>query len=242
MIFQSICGKRLHRVAGERRAAARPAPRRWWRAGWSRRRSNTRRRRPGTVDRDDLAIEATRGGGRGGGQPVRSGRELVELLAAESPLRRDQLGRDALADQAVGVTAGRLPGPNGVLPERALPIGTRLIDSTPPAITMSYAPADDPLRREVRRLLARAALPVDRGGRHRLGPARREHALPADVQRLLADLTDAAGDDVLDPAPGRGRCAAPVPSARRRAVRPGGRRTALPPACPCRTPYGRRRR
>ena len=30
-------------------------------------------------------------------------------------------------------------------------------------------------------------------------PSCREHALPADVKGLLADLGDAAGDDVVDP-------------------------------------------
>ena len=38
-----------------------------------------------------------------GGEPVRPGGELVELLAREAPLRGDQLGRDALVHEALGV-------------------------------------------------------------------------------------------------------------------------------------------
>ena len=38
-----------------------------------------------------------------------------------------------------------MPSPNGLLPGVTDdPIGTRLIDSTPPAMTMSYAPASTP--------------------------------------------------------------------------------------------------
>ena len=46
----------------------------------------------------------------------------------------------------------------------------------------------DALGGEVQRLLAGAALAVDGGRRHRLGPARREHGVATDVERLLADL------------------------------------------------------
>ena len=78
------------------------------------------------------------------------------------------------------------------------PIGTRLIDSTPPATTRSAWPDSTVGGGEVQRLLAGAALPVERGAGHRLGPAGGEHGVAADVPRLLADLGDAAPDDVVD--------------------------------------------
>jgi hypothetical protein len=58
--------------------------------------------------------------------------------------------------------------------------------------------ADHALRGEVRRLLRRPALTVDRGRRHCLGEAGREHCVATDVRRLLADLHDAAHDHVFD--------------------------------------------
>jgi hypothetical protein len=44
----------------------------------------------------------------------------------------------------------------------------------------------------------RAALAVDGGGGHRLGPAGGEHGVAADVEALGADLHDAAHDHVVD--------------------------------------------
>ena len=56
---------------------------------------------------------------------------------------------------------------NGPVPPRAFDdIGARVIDSTPHAIAMSYAPAMHALRDEVHRLLRRAALAVDAGRGH----------------------------------------------------------------------------
>jgi hypothetical protein len=49
-----------------------------------------------------------------------------------------------------------------------------------------------------RRLERRPALPVDRRGAHRLRPPGDEHCTPTHVQRLLADLRDAAHLHVLD--------------------------------------------
>src|SRR5690606_15608688 len=57
---------------------------------------------------------------------------------------------------------------------------------------------DHALGGEVQRLLARAALAIDRGGGHRLGPPGGEHGVATDVQRLLADLHHATHDDVVD--------------------------------------------
>ncbi len=56
----------------------------------------------------------------------------------------------------------------------------------------------DERRREVGRLLARAALRVDRGGRGRQRQAGGEPRGAGDVEGLLADLADAAADDLAD--------------------------------------------
>ena len=58
--------------------------------------------------------------------------------------------------------------------------------------------ADHALRREMDRLLAGAALPVDRRARHALGEAGRQRGVAPDIDRLLADLADAARDHVVD--------------------------------------------
>ena len=48
------------------------------------------------------------------------------------------------------------------------------------------------------RLLRRAALAVDRHGGNAVGQQRGQHHVAADVEALLADLADAADDDVVD--------------------------------------------
>ena len=67
-----------------------------------------------------------------GGPAVRLEGEGVHLLAADLPAPGDLLGADALVDRAgsAGGTSGRRPrpGPGSVVD----PIGTRVIDSTPP--------------------------------------------------------------------------------------------------------------
>ena len=85
-----------------------------------------------------------------------------------------------------------LPGMNDA------PIGTRVMFSTPAAITTSYAPAitpwaakcaaccDEPHWRSI-------VVPTDR-----LGEAGRERRVATDVDGLVADLHDAAHDHVLD--------------------------------------------
>ena len=65
-------------------------------------------------------------------------RELVEFGAGQAPLGGDQLGADALGHQAVGVALRHARAERvAARQHRAMPIGTRLIDSTPAAITMS---------------------------------------------------------------------------------------------------------
>ena len=54
------------------------------------------------------------------------------------------------------------------------------------------------LRGEVQRLLRRSALAVDRHRRHAVGQRRGEHDVAAEREGLLADLADAADDDVVD--------------------------------------------
>ena len=78
------------------------------------------------------------------------------------------------------------------------PIGTVVMTSTPAAIDDVVGAGDHALGGEVGRLLRRAALAVDRGGRDRLGEAGGEHGVAADVEALVADLHDAAHDHVVD--------------------------------------------
>src|SRR3546814_19944391 len=57
---------------------------------------------------------------------------------------------------------------------------------------------DHALRGEVRSLLARTALPVDRGAGDALGETSGEKRRAGDVECLVADLADASGDHVVD--------------------------------------------
>ena len=87
---------------------------------------------------------------------------------------------------------------------------------------------------EVNRLLGRAALPVDRGGRHVLGQPGRHPGVARDVGALLPHLSDAAPDDIVDPAgvkPVRSRATC----TRSRAGRPGA--SARAPRRASRTSY-----
>ena len=70
--------------------------------------------------------------------------------------------------------------------------------STPAGHDDVVGPGHHALGGEVDGLLGGAALAVDGGGRHRLGPSGGQHRVATDVERLLAHLHDAAGDDVVD--------------------------------------------
>ena len=151
-------------------------------------------------DRDDLPLEAALGRGLGG-PLVRADRELVEVLAAEVPLLGDELGALALADQAAALgVAGHGAGTEGeaeLADDRGAHRGAGH-DLDPAADDHVVGAGDDALGPEVEGLLARAALAVDGGGRHRLGEPGGQDGAAADVERLLADLHDAAHDHVVD--------------------------------------------
>ena len=74
----------------------------------------------------------------------------------------------------------------------------RVMLSTPRGDDHVVGAGHDALGGEVEGLLGGAALAVDGGGGHRLGPAGGQHGVAADVERLLADLHDAAHDHVVD--------------------------------------------
>ena len=70
--------------------------------------------------------------------------------------------------------------------------------STPGGDDHVLGPAHHRLRSEMQRLLRAAALPVDADRRDAVGEVGRHHHVAADVEALLADLADAAGNHVLD--------------------------------------------
>src|SRR4051794_26782125 len=77
------------------------------------------------------------------------------------------------------------------------PIGVRDMTSTPPATARSYCPETTPAAAKWTDCW-RTALAVDRRARDRLRPAGRQDRSAGDVEGLLADLHDAAPDDVVD--------------------------------------------
>ena len=151
-------------------------------------------------DGDDLVLEAALG--RGPRRPlVALHREGVELLARDAPLVGDHLGADALALQAALLGVARHHA--GAEGEPVVPHDRRSHRRVrhglhPGGHDDVVGARHDALRGEVQRLLGGAALAVDRGGGHRLGPAGGEHGVAADVERLLGDLHDAAHDHVVD--------------------------------------------
>jgi hypothetical protein len=126
-----------------------------------------------------------------------SAENSFELGAAEAPLPRDQLRRDALVDQALGV-AGREAGTPGVLAHGAGAHRHAAHHLDAAGDDDVLGPGQDRLRRELGGLLARPALAVDGRGRDPLRPTGREHRAAPDVEGLLGGLDDASGDDVVD--------------------------------------------
>ena len=151
--------------------------------------------------RDDLVVEATLVVACSG-ELLAAGAEGVEVFAREAPLVGDELGRDALRHEAahVGVAhadrraereAERAVAHRGAHRDEAHDLDAGGDDDVVRA-------GDDALRGEVGRLLRRAALAIDGGGRDRLGEAGAEHGVAPDVDGLGADLHDAAHDHVVD--------------------------------------------
>ena len=128
-------------------------------------------------------------------------REGVELFAADAPLVGDHLGSDALTLEptlgGVAVTDAATEGEAGVLAD-----GRTHGDVAHELHTGGHddvvRTGHDALSGEVKGLLRRTALTVDRGGRNRLGPTGGEHGRTTHVEGLLADLGDATHDDVVD--------------------------------------------
>ena len=147
--------------------------------------------------------------------------------AGEAPPRGHHLGADALVELGRPRSA---PGP------RPVRVGAgRAGAHRHPGHRLDAAghhqvglPGDHRGGGEVQRLLARPALPVERGAGHRLGPAGGEHRVAADVPRLLADLRDAAPDHVVDVSRVEAATARPGPAARAR-TRSTGCTPARPP-------------
>ena len=144
----------------------------------------------------DLAVEGARLL-RGGGEAVGADRELVELGARQLPAGGHELGGHPLRDEsrreplgdagAVGI--GTCPGGAHHDPAHRLhAAGDRDV----------VRAGLDPLRREVKGLLARAALAVDGRGRHVGGKPCPQPGHPSWRCRLLAHLGDAAHQDVVD--------------------------------------------
>ena len=145
-----------------------------------------------------------------------SSAKRVGLLAADPVLPRHVLGGDAHGQVDVGVALERASGWATIL---LPPIGTRLIDSVPPATTTSASPASDRLGGEGDRLQARRAEAVDGHGRGRRRDAREERRQARHVHPLLGLGHGAAEDHVVDHlrprAPGRARRAARMTAAAR---------------------------
>src|SRR4051794_13174811 len=125
--------------------------------------------------------------------------DLVELGAGDLPLVGDHLGRDALGDQVV--LLHQLGGEGEAvlaLDRHAVGEGdvAHVLDARADRDVMDAG--GDEGGGEVHGLLGRAALTVNRGGRGLDRKAGLEPGVAADVHALLAELLDAAGDDVLD--------------------------------------------
>ena len=151
---------------------------------------------------DDLVAEVA-ALGRGGGAAVAFERIFVELLAGEAVFLGDHLRAHELAELDAGVALflpRRLglaePGLREQHAGRAHRHARHALDARRDHHVLRAR--HHRLRRELDRLLRRAALAVDRHGGHALGQLRRQHRAAADLEALLAALADAAHDDVLD--------------------------------------------
>ena len=126
---------------------------------------------------------------------MRAGAVGVELLAGQLPLPGDQLGAHPLRDEAGEARAHRRAERVGALPGRAHRHPAHRLDAGRDHQVVGAG--HDALHGEVDRLLAGAALALDRGGRHVHREARRQPGLTAGGGGLLAVLPDAADEDVV---------------------------------------------
>ena len=134
----------------------------------------------------------------GRGALVRLQRERVHLLARDPPLVGEHLRDPELdAERVVGVReevgTERSDAAAGVRRHRRA--RHRLDAARDPDVVRA---GDHALRDEVRRLLRRAALPVDARRRDAPRQSGRDPGVAGDVAALLARLGDAAADDVVD--------------------------------------------
>ena len=136
---------------------------------------------------------------------VRGERELVELRRGTGPSARRSSRRRSPGSARPRRRRSRRPEPDGFGQDARSgpsapmePIGTRLIDSTPPATTTSYWPLTRPAAAKCTDcwLEPHCRSTVTPGTR--LRPAGGEHGVAGDVEGLLADLADAAPDHVVD--------------------------------------------
>ena len=132
-----------------------------------------------------------------GGAPGRrrpSPRGVIPYRSARTWLTRNWVHRRPS-------TCSMNDGGNGPVPPRALEASGHPAHHLDPAghhqVVVARRHAG---RGEVHGLLGRAALAVDRRGRHRLGQPGRHPAVAGDVRALLPHLADAPADDVVDAA------------------------------------------
>src|SRR5581483_12227760 len=149
-------------------------------------------------ERHDLAPE-TPLLGRARSALVRAHRDLVAFAARDAPLLRNQLGADALVDDAVALEKLRRV-------RRAVVLGDLAGRCERDVAHVLHAATDgdvvyagrDQRGREVHRLLRRGALAVDGRGWRRDREPSLQPGVAADVVRLLAVLLHAAGEHILD--------------------------------------------
>src|SRR5262249_29274816 len=117
-------------------------------------------------------------------------------LSLEAPLLGDQLGGDALRHDVVTLRETRrqrsVAGATGV---RAHRHARHVLDATGDDDVVLAG--HDALCREVGGLLAGAAHPIERGPAHIEGQAGDQRGIARNVEALLAELVDAAKNDVL---------------------------------------------
>ena len=128
---------------------------------------------------------------------MRFKRKRVHRLSIDGPSRRDQFSRHALAHEPFGVAA--VKGWPFVILSHAIHAHRHEAHHLHAASDDEVVrPGDDPMGREVKRLLRRTTFAIERHRGHAFGKACGEDSLPANVARLLRDLDHATGDHVFD--------------------------------------------